>query len=217
MSGNIGEYYLGLDMGTNSVGWAVTDPEYNILEYQRKPMWGVHLFKEGQTAKERRTYRCARRRLNRRKQRITLLRELFSEEICKVDPSFFERLDESSLHLDDRNSKQRNTLFNDENFKDKDFHNKFPTAYHLRKFLMETKKKPDIRWVYLAAHHIIKYRGHFLFGDHESDTGGMDFGSMLSDTIQSLSVFDMDLLPDRFDDVANLLCDTNVGLKEKKK
>ena len=26
-----GEYYLGLDVGTNSVGWAVTDKDYNIL------------------------------------------------------------------------------------------------------------------------------------------------------------------------------------------
>lgn len=24
-------YYLGLDMGTNSVGWAVTDKNYNLL------------------------------------------------------------------------------------------------------------------------------------------------------------------------------------------
>ena len=27
-----GEYYLGLDVGTNSVGWAVTDPEYRVLK-----------------------------------------------------------------------------------------------------------------------------------------------------------------------------------------
>lgn len=26
------DYYLGLDLGTGSVGWAVTDPEYNILK-----------------------------------------------------------------------------------------------------------------------------------------------------------------------------------------
>lgn len=25
------EYYIGLDMGTNSVGWAVTDTEYNLM------------------------------------------------------------------------------------------------------------------------------------------------------------------------------------------
>ena len=26
------KYYLGLDMGTNSVGWAVTDANYNLLK-----------------------------------------------------------------------------------------------------------------------------------------------------------------------------------------
>lgn len=30
------KYYLGLDMGTNSVGWAVTDPNYNLLKAKGK-------------------------------------------------------------------------------------------------------------------------------------------------------------------------------------
>lgn len=28
---NVNDYYVGLDIGTNSVGWAVTDTKYNIL------------------------------------------------------------------------------------------------------------------------------------------------------------------------------------------
>lgn len=31
-----GEYYLGLDMGTNSVGWAVTDEKYQLLKVKGK-------------------------------------------------------------------------------------------------------------------------------------------------------------------------------------
>ena len=27
------KYYLGLDIGTNSVGWAVTDENYNLCKY----------------------------------------------------------------------------------------------------------------------------------------------------------------------------------------
>ena len=38
-----GEYYLGLDMGTDSVGWAVTDMDYNVLSFNRKSMWGARL------------------------------------------------------------------------------------------------------------------------------------------------------------------------------
>lgn len=169
MGEEIGDYYLGLDIGTSSVGWAVTDPEYNILNYRRKALWGIHLFEEGKTAEERRQHRCARRRLTRRKQRISLLRELFGKEIIKVDPGFFERLDESGLHEEDRRTRQPNSLFNDPAFTDKDFHSRFPTIYHLRKYLMYTDEKPDIRLVYLAIHHIIKYRGHFLFETTSDD------------------------------------------------
>ena len=37
-------YYVGLDMGTGSVGWAVTDESYQILRRHGKAMWGVRLF-----------------------------------------------------------------------------------------------------------------------------------------------------------------------------
>ena len=30
------EYYLGLDMGTNSVGWAVTDDAYNLIRLKER-------------------------------------------------------------------------------------------------------------------------------------------------------------------------------------
>ena len=39
-------YYIGLDVGTNSVGWAVTDPEYNVLRFKGNSMWGARLFEE---------------------------------------------------------------------------------------------------------------------------------------------------------------------------
>ena len=38
------KYYLGLDIGTNSVGWAVTDEEYNLCRFRGKDMWGIRLF-----------------------------------------------------------------------------------------------------------------------------------------------------------------------------
>ena len=33
------EYFLGLDMGTGSLGWAVTDSEYQILRRHGKALW----------------------------------------------------------------------------------------------------------------------------------------------------------------------------------
>ena len=83
------DYYLGLDIGTESIGWAVTDENYNILKFNGKNMWGSRLFDEALTAAERRTFRTGRRRIQRKKWRIQLLQDLFSEEIAKVDSSFY--------------------------------------------------------------------------------------------------------------------------------
>ena len=83
-----GEYYLGLDIGTDSVGWAVADNQYNVLKFNGKSMWGIRLFDAAQTAAERRMFRTARRRVERRRWRLELLQELFQNEIEKRDPDF---------------------------------------------------------------------------------------------------------------------------------
>jgi len=210
------DYYLGLDIGTDSVGWAVTDEKYNILQFKNKAMWGIHLFESGQTAAERRTHRTARRRLERRKQRIKLLRGLFSEEISKVDMGFFDRLDESWCHLEDRNAEQMNTLFNDHGFTDKEYHKKYPTIYHLRMDMMNTKEKPDIRLVYLAIHHIIKYRGHFLFkGLSDEDLPGFD--ELLDDLLEVVNdECNFTLNADNTSkDVENTITDEKIGVRDK--
>ena len=61
------KYYIGLDIGTNSVGWAVTDEEYNLLRAKGKDLWGVRLFDKAETSAERRSHRTAKSLL-----RITL-------------------------------------------------------------------------------------------------------------------------------------------------
>lgn len=80
--------FLGLDIGSNSVGWAVTDENYKIKKFKGNLMWGVHLFDEPQQSADRRMFRTARRRLDRRQQRIVLLQELFAAEILKKDEKF---------------------------------------------------------------------------------------------------------------------------------
>ena len=166
------DYYIGLDCGTNSIGFAVTDTDYNLLKAKHKDMWGAHLFDTAATAQERRTYRNARKRLHRRNERIKLLQSIFAEEVAKIDPTFFLRLNESALWKEDRSTdnQQPFSLFNDNNFTDKEFLDRkkgYPTIYHLRKALIEETAPKDPRLVYLALHHIVKNRGHFLFpGDN---------------------------------------------------
>ena len=156
------EYYIGLDCGTDSVGWAVVKPDYTVVKKAGKSLWGVRLFDEGQPAADRRTSRSTRRRTDRRKWRLKLLKEIFNSEISAVDPAFFARLNESKYWEDDKKVDGADSLFHDADFTDRDYHKKFPTIYHLRSYLMNCTEKPDIRLVYLALAHIIKNRGHFL-------------------------------------------------------
>lgn len=162
------DYYLGIDIGTGSVGWAVTDENYKIIRKHGKSMWGVRLFESANTAEERRVFRTSRRRLDRRNRRIQILQELFAENINDVDSGFFQRMKESKYFPEDKRDIQGKcpelpyALFVDKDFTDKEYHKKFPTIYHLRKELMYTTETPDIRLVYLALHHILKHRGHFL-------------------------------------------------------
>lgn len=159
------DYYIGLDMGTSSLGWAVTDEKYNMLKFNSKAMWGVRLFSEAKTAADTRNFRIGRRRLARQKWRVKMLQELFSEEIAKVDPGFFMRLSESRFHLADKSqdNKQKFNLFADLKYTDTDYHKDYPTIYHLRNSLLSSNEPFDIRLVYIALQHIIKKRGHFLF------------------------------------------------------
>ena len=65
-------YYLGLDMGTSSVGWAVTDANYQLIRRKGKDLWGIREFEEAETAVTRRTNRVNRRRRQREQVRIDL-------------------------------------------------------------------------------------------------------------------------------------------------
>ena len=155
------DYYLGLDIGTDSVGYAATNPDYSLLKYRGEPMWGAMTFDEGSNAAERRGYRIARRRLDRRKQRLQLLQELFAVEIGKIDPYFFIRRKESILFPEDSSCGVQ--IFQGGGITDKDYHRRYPTIHHLILDLMSDSQPHDIRLVYLACSWLIAHRGHFLF------------------------------------------------------
>lgn len=155
--------YIGIDMGTNSVGMAVTDENYNLYRVKGKDFWCSRVFEEANTAVERRTNRIARRRRQRETARQGVLREFFSDEINKVDAGFFARLDESKYHMEDRENQQPYALFADTGYTDKEYFKEYPTIFHLRNELIHpTKDIYDVRLVYLAIANMFKHRGHFL-------------------------------------------------------
>ncbi len=186
----ITKYNIGLDIGTSSVGWAVIDANTSeVLRFKSHNMIGSRLFESGETAKKRRTKRSVRRRYNRRRQRIELLRSLMAEDILKKDENFFRRLDEGFLYLEDKSVKEKYILFNDDDYTDKEFYHddKYKTIYHLRNELCVSSEKKDIRMVYLALHNLIKYRGHFLYqGQKFSDING-SLGELLGSLYDELS------------------------------
>ncbi len=213
------EYYIGLDMGTSSVGWAVTDEQYEVIKRNGKALWGIRLFDEAQTAEGRRLLRIARRRVERRKRRIALLQELFAQEIYKVDPGFFMRLKESRLYEEDKSVSQTNSLFNDPDFDDKAYHKKYPTIYHLRSDLMKSDRSFDVRLVYLALHHMIKNRGHFLYTDFEVGANGISgFEDCFAKFAAAMKeVTEIEILTEKQQSIKALLSDRKQSRKDKAK
>ncbi len=157
---NYQKYYLGLDIGTDSVGYAVTNKSYDLIKFKCRPMWGSTLFDGAETSEARRSFRTGRRRLGRRQHRIELLQELFAKAVAEVDERFFYRIKSSALWRED--SGERYSFFDDEEYNDVDYHNEYPTIHHLIDELMKSDNGHDVRLVYLACAWLVAHRGHFL-------------------------------------------------------
>ena len=227
--------FIGLDIGTDSVGWAATDENFKLRRLKGKTAWGARLFSEASDAKSRRTFRSSGRRLARRKERIRLLNTLFDPLIKEKDPTFLLRLEYSMFQNDDENkpveAKCDCPLFINKK-EEKEYYKKYPTIWHLRKALINDDDEAfsDIRLLYLAIHHIIKYRGNFI---KSGDNDGLDFDksayfSSLNDALKDLfdtQEYDEDAvdnlftgLPESsFDEFLKIAEERKLGKKEKQK
>ena len=108
------DYTIGLDIGTNSVGWAVITDEYRLMAKKmsihgntekkkvKKNFWGARLFDEGQTAEARRSKTDNTPKIDAQKIPYIGIAKIFAEEILKIDTNFFVRLDESFLNPEDK-------------------------------------------------------------------------------------------------------------------
>ncbi len=204
------QYYIGLDIGTDSVGYAVTDKDYSLCKYKAEPMWGVMLF-DNEDEKEtllasRRGFRVSRRRIRRRHQRIQLIRELFAREIYKVDPEFYIRLDKSALWADDK-----------EKYTDVYHDNDHKTIHHLIVDLMESAEDCDIRQLYSACAWLVSHRGHFLL---EADGDAPNIFTDITSSYEEFETWFFDNgypLPWKADpeDIKSILSDRETGVKKK--
>ncbi len=182
------KYNIGLDIGTSSVGWAVVEIDnQKIIRKEKKRLWGVRLFDTASTAAERRNARSTRRRYDRRRNRIKLLQDEFQEEINKVDPNFFQKLKESFYHENDQVNKKIK-LTKEEKKEIKEVQNKYKTIYHLREELIRSKEKMDIRLLYLAIHHIIKYRGNFLYNTEGFNVNNLNISKKIKQCFETCEI-----------------------------
>lgn len=190
------KYSIGLDIGTSSVGWAVVDNNFKLLKKGNKNMWGSRLFETAETAANRRKNRSTRRRYNKRRERIRLLQELMANMVLSVDPTFFIRLSQTTFLDEEDKSEFLNdkykgnyNLFIEENYNDQDFYNSFETIYHLRKYLCQTTQKEDPRLIYLALHHIVKYRGNFLYDKQDFSVDSSRIEEDLQNILDKINEF----------------------------
>ncbi|MCL1788119.1 MAG: hypothetical protein FWG38_09035, partial [Defluviitaleaceae bacterium] len=208
------KHTISLDIGTASVGWAVLE-DFSLARAKRKittidgtntttkrlktNLWGVRLFDTAATAEERRVKRGQRRRVLRRTQRLRLLRsEFFKDPISAFDPQFFNRLQESFLQTQNTAghyvAKHEYPLFNNipgagETYtNEKDYYKQYPTIYHLRHRLISDPSQADLRLVYLAIHHILKYRGHFVNQGQTFDMGNIHVADSLKELLDAMGV-----------------------------
>ena len=151
-------------------------------------MWGSRLFDEGESAVGRRSFRSIRRRLERRKLRLKLLEELFADTMVQVDPTFFMRLRESKYHYEDKTTGHscKHILFIDKDYTDQDYFKEYPTIYHLRAELMKSGTD-DIRKLFLAVHHILKYRGNFLYEGATFDSNASTLDDVLKQALENIA------------------------------
>lgn len=210
-------YYLGLDMGTSSLGFAVTDRHYNVIRKRGRHLWGIRLFEEAKTSATTRQYRTARRRRKREKERVRFIQEVFRSALEEKDPGFLQRLDDSFFYPEDKRTEQKYSLFNDDDFNDADYHKRFPTIYHLRNHLIKSDSEQDVRFVYLSILHIMKNRGHFLYPggeynpDEQYDTCYASFAEACS-TLLGDTVF-----PDVENELREVLVRTDISRTGKHK
>ncbi|USS93465.1 type II CRISPR RNA-guided endonuclease Cas9 [Fructilactobacillus ixorae] len=218
-------YNVGLDIGTSSIGWAITDENNRLISVKGHYGIGTRLFKEGQAAAERRGFRTTRRRLSRRKWRLRLLAEIFDAPIAEVDQSFYARLRQSSVSPRDPQKKQEfadKILFADPDFTDQDYHHDYPTIYHLRHALATEQHQFDVRLIYLAVHHLLKYRGHFLNkgAANKFKAGEIDLSTdfqQLNDIFTQQQRDDVQLKTTDVNHLVKILTDTNQSKSDRQK
>ncbi len=212
------EYYLGLDIGTDSVGAAAVNERYEPVKVKGEPVMVSHLFDPADQCAERRSFRTARRRLDRRQQRVILADEIFASEVAKVDPNFYIRKKESALMQEDKSDKDNKWLYFKDEAEEKKYYAEYPTIHHLIMDLINNEeKKFDIRLINIAVDWLVAHRGHFLFSVGEESDAIIDFRNIYKEFEECIESMGIEMPWDKIDPVefGEILKKNGVNNKKK--
>lgn len=158
-----GNYITGITVGTSSTGYAVINDDNEILKpVHNKYGIGARIFRTRDKAEDRRNFRSARRMLNHKKSRLKYFDDIMRPEITKIDPQFFNRLKNSYVAKGDKTRKKYGSIVFPTKQEEREYHQQYPTVYHLQRAMLTEDRKFDLREIYIALHALLKNRGHFL-------------------------------------------------------
>lgn len=141
-------YEIGLAVGRDAVGYAVIEKRGRLARFKGKSMWGIS---HTGIAEQMLLYQSPTL-----DDSIETLRELFSDRLAVLDSDFLFRVRSGAAAEDGFDGIP--SLMG-QAFDKKTYLKSCPTVYHLRKQLLTSQKRADLRLVYLALHHILKHGG----------------------------------------------------------
>ena len=218
---NTKHYNVGLTVSPTSVGYSAIDDDLHLMYLHKvggKNAYGLRKFQEGESTEDTRMARIARRNNRRKVGRVKWLNKVLEPEINKIDPLMFDRIKQSSLSTLDDSRKFRSQIF-DRPAVSAYYQRKFPTIFHVEKYLMETDDKADIRLIYMALHSLLTHRGHFNNTTPLSQfkPGKVDIESTLEslDDLFELSDFDLNIANSK--KIEKIILDRHTFKKSKAK
>lgn len=141
-------YEIGLAVGRDAVGYAVVEKSGRLARFKGKSMWGIS---HTGIAEQMLLYQSPIL-----DDSIETIRELFSDRLAVLDSDFLFRVRSGAAAEDGFDGIP--SLMG-QAFDKKTYLKSCPTVYHLRKQLLTSQKRADLRLVYLALHHILKHGG----------------------------------------------------------
>lgn len=207
-------YLIGMDIGTNSVGIAMTDKDYNVINVNGKRAMCSRKLGKAETATKRRAARGARIRIDRNQTRQSFVLDALIDIFENLNPNFATYIKESGLHENDRSvplsesEKQRIRRINKE----------YPTIHHKIMACINNTAEEDELWVE-SLYYMTSHRGHRHYDfDYRNMSEEFTFEKVWNNTAEILSEnFGIELACKKVIDIEKIIKNKKLKIREKVK